>query len=146
MHRPLPEGANLKQVLVTKKADGWYISLVLSNETVPESTPETIIPTWENSLGLDAVLHEDTYLATSEGEKLPSLKPLRRNEAKKAVLQPRRTAASKVLADVESWQNGKHGSVYGLHGAARISSTKLPMRSGGLVRKYSFMKNSTCKG
>jgi putative transposase len=28
------------------------------------------------------VLHEDVYLATSEGEKLPSLKPLRKNKAK----------------------------------------------------------------
>lgn len=95
MHRPLPEGANLKQVLVTKKADGWYVSLVLSDETVPESTPETIIPTWENSLGLDAVLHQDTYLATSEGEKLPSLKPLRQNEAKKAVLQTKKNSRKK---------------------------------------------------
>jgi len=95
MHRPLPEGANLKQVLVTKKADGWYVSLVLSDETVPESTPEVIIPTWENSLGMDAVLHEDTYLATSNGEKLPSLKPLRKNEAKKAKLQTKRNARKK---------------------------------------------------
>jgi len=30
----------------------------------------------------DPVLHEDVYLATSEGEKLPSLKPLRKNKAK----------------------------------------------------------------
>jgi putative transposase len=33
-------------------------------------------------VGLDAVLHEDVYLATSSGEKLPSLKPLRKNQAK----------------------------------------------------------------
>lgn len=33
-------------------------------------------------MGLDAVLHEDVYLATSDGEKLPSLKPLRKNQAK----------------------------------------------------------------
>ena len=68
MHRPLLADANLQQVLVTKKADGWYVSLVLSDETVPESTAEVILPTWENSLGLAAVLHEDTYLATSEAK------------------------------------------------------------------------------
>lgn len=95
LHRHLPEGATLKQAVVTKKADGWYISLVLSDETVPESTPEVFIPTWENSIGLDAVLHEDTYLATSEGEKLPSLKPLRQNEAKKAVLQTKKNSRKK---------------------------------------------------
>lgn len=95
LHRHLPEGATLKQAVVTKKADGWYISLVLSDETVPESTPEVFIPTWENSIGLDAVLHEDTYLAISEGEKLPSLKPLRQNEAKKAVLQTKKNSRKK---------------------------------------------------
>jgi putative transposase len=31
---------------------------------------------------MDAVLHEDVFWATSEGEKLPSLKPLRKNQAK----------------------------------------------------------------
>lgn len=94
-HRPLLEGANLKQAVVTKKADGWYISLVLSDETVPESTSQMIVPTWENSLGLDAVLHEDTYLATSEGEKLPSLKPLRKHEAKKSGLPTKKNARQK---------------------------------------------------
>jgi len=95
MHRPFPEGFTLKQVLVTKKADGWYVSLVLSDETIPDSIPNEIIPTWENSLGLDAVPHEDTYLATSEGEKLPSLKPLRKNEAKKGILQTKKNARRK---------------------------------------------------
>lgn len=94
-HRPLPDGATLKQALVTKKADGWYISLILSDPAVPEFNPDEVIPTWENSLGMDAVLHEDTYLATSDGEKLPSLKPLRKNEAKKAKLQTKRNARKK---------------------------------------------------
>jgi len=67
---------------VTRKADGWFIQLILEDLSVPEFTPEPIIPTWDNSIGLDAVLHEDVYLATSEGEKLPSLKPLRKNQSK----------------------------------------------------------------
>ncbi|WP_293063461.1 transposase [Okeania sp. SIO2B3] len=41
---------------------------------------DKIQPTWENSIGLDAVLDKDIYLATSEGKKLPSLKPLRTNK------------------------------------------------------------------
>ncbi|GET37400.1 putative transposase IS605 family protein [Microseira wollei NIES-4236] len=83
MHRALPEGFNLKQVSVTKKADGWYINLILrEDDSVPEFTPDEIVPTWDNSTGLDAVLHEDVYLATSEGEKIPSLKPLGKNQAK----------------------------------------------------------------
>ena len=82
MHRAIPEGFIIKQVSVTHKADGWFVQLCLEDPSVPEVSKEAIIPTWENSLGLDAVLHEDVYLATSDGEKLPSLKPLRKNQAK----------------------------------------------------------------
>ena len=82
MHRRIPDGFTVKQVSATRKADGWFIQLNLEDASVPESTPEPLTPTWDNSIGLDAVLHEDIYLATSEGEKLPSLKPLRKNQSK----------------------------------------------------------------
>lgn len=82
MHRPIPDGFTIKQASVTRKADGWYIQLMLEDTSVPDFTPDEIMPTWDNSIGLDAVLHEDVYLATSEGEKLPSLKPLRKNQSK----------------------------------------------------------------
>jgi len=82
MHRPIPDGFIVKQVSVTKKADGWFIQFVLEDVNVPTQSQDMITPTWDNSLGLDAVLHEDVYLATSEGGKLPSLKPLGKNQAK----------------------------------------------------------------
>ncbi len=81
MHRPIPDGFTLKQISVTKKADGWYIQMVLEDVTIPNQTIK-LIPNWDNSMGIDAVLQGDDYLATSEGEKLPSLKPLRKNQAK----------------------------------------------------------------
>jgi putative transposase len=81
MHRPIPDRFTIKQASVTRKADGWFIQLMLEDTSVPEFTPDSIIPTWDNSIGLDAVLHEDVYLATSEGEKIPSMKPLRNNQA-----------------------------------------------------------------
>ena len=92
MHRPLPPGFNLKQVSVTRKTDGWYVSFVLDDPAVSEFTPQEIVPTWENSMGLDAVLNEDVYLATSEGEALPSLKPLRKNLDKLGQLQTKKNA------------------------------------------------------
>jgi putative transposase len=82
MHRSIPDGFTIKQASVTRKADGWYIQLMLEDKSIPDFTPDEIIPTWDNSIGLDAVLHKDVYLATSEGEKLPSIKPLRKNQAK----------------------------------------------------------------
>lgn len=94
-HRPLPSGFNLKQVGVTKKSDGWYVNFILDDPTVPECKPVSIVPTWDNSMGLDAVLHEDVYLATSEGQTLPSLKPLRKNLDKLAKLQTKKNARKK---------------------------------------------------
>lgn len=94
-HRPLPPGFDLKQIQVTKKADGYYISLVLENPLVPEFTPDAIVPTWDNSMGLDAVLNENVYLATSEGETLPSLKPLRKRLSQLAKLQTKKNARKK---------------------------------------------------
>lgn len=94
-HRPLPVGFNLKQVSVTKKADGWYVSFILDDPTVPEFTPDTVTPTWDNSMGLDAVLNEDAYLATSDGETLPSLKPLRKGLDKLGKLQTKKNASNK---------------------------------------------------
>ncbi|MGL5806650.1 MAG: RNA-guided endonuclease InsQ/TnpB family protein, partial [Xenococcaceae cyanobacterium] len=60
-HRFLPCGAVLKQVQIIKKTDGWYINLRLQDDSVPDFQAN-ITPTWDNSLGMDAVLHEDDYL------------------------------------------------------------------------------------
>ncbi|MEH1993652.1 RNA-guided endonuclease InsQ/TnpB family protein [Nostoc sp.] len=80
-HRHLPDGSILKQIQFVKKNDGWFVNLRLEDPTVPVSKND-IIPTWDNSLAMDAVLHKDDYLATSEGVKLPSLKVLRKSQHK----------------------------------------------------------------
>ena len=88
-HRHNPHGAVLKQVQIIKKADGWYINLRLVDETVPSFKPD-IIPTWLNSLGIDAVLHEQNYLALSDGFKLLSLKSFRLSRDKLAKVSQRK--------------------------------------------------------
>jgi putative transposase len=93
-HRPLPDGAILKQIQVIKKADGWYINLRLEDDSVPDYE-SNITPTWDNSLGMDAVLHEDDYLATSEGVKLPSLKSFRKSQDKLAKVSKRKSSQKK---------------------------------------------------
>lgn len=89
LHRHLPQGAVLKQVQLISKNDGWYVNLRLEDETVPVSNLD-VVPDWDNSLGMDAVLHEDDYLATSEGTKLPSLKVFRKSKAKLAKISQRK--------------------------------------------------------
>ena len=44
---------------------------------------------------MDAVLHEDDYLATSEGEKLPSLKSFRKNQSKLAKVSEKKSKRCK---------------------------------------------------
>lgn len=95
LHRPLPDGFSLKNILLTKKADGWYCSLALEALTVPVFNPDEIRPDWDNSLGLDAVLQENDYLATSEGIKLPSLKSFRRSEKRLARVSRRKSSRKK---------------------------------------------------
>jgi putative transposase len=36
MHRAIPEGFQVKQLSVSKKADGWYLQICLEDVTVPD--------------------------------------------------------------------------------------------------------------
>jgi putative transposase len=111
-HRHLPDGAILKQLQFIKKNDGWFVNLRLEDLTVPVSK-DGIIATWENSLGMDAVLHENDYLATSEGVKLPSLKVLRKTQHKLTGISQKKNArkrgskARRKLAKREGRQHQK---------------------------------------
>jgi putative transposase len=95
----LPNGFTLKNIFLTCKADGWYTTIVLEDPTVPVFSPDDITPTWDNSLGMDAVLHEDNYLATSEGEKLPSLKSFRKSQNRLAKVSKRKATKKKGSAN-----------------------------------------------
>lgn len=113
MHRQLPNAFTIKQVSVTKKVDGWFMQISLEDTSVPEFNPERVIPTWENSMGLDAVLHGDDYLATSCGTKLPSHKALRRNQHKLSKISRKKhqkkcgSQARRKLAKQEGKQHQK---------------------------------------
>jgi len=112
-HRHIPDGAILKQLQFIKKSDGWFVNLRLEDVTVPSLTPDEVIPDWNNSIGLDAVLHEDDYLATSENTKLPSLKVLRNSLKKltqisqKKNLRKKGSASRRKLAKKEGKQHQK---------------------------------------
>ena len=94
-HRHIPDGAILKQAQVIKKADGWYVNLYLDDPTVPVFEQDLVASTWDNSLGIDAVLHEDDFLATSDGEKLPAVKSYRRNHSRLSKVQTRKNTRKK---------------------------------------------------
>ena len=80
---------------------------------MPQFAPDEIIPSWDNTLGVDAVLHENDYLATSDGEKLPSLKSFRKFFQKLAKISRRKakqnkgSAKRRILAKKEARQHQK---------------------------------------
>lgn len=98
IHRPLPDGFKVKTCIVSKKADGWYITLSLEDKTVPDTLSVEIVPTIKNSSGLDAVLDGDIFVATSEGELLPSVKAFRKHQEKLAKISKKKSTKKKRSA------------------------------------------------
>jgi len=83
LHRPLPDGFKLKTATITRKADGWYISLSLEDQSVPDLT--TDVPTLDNTVGIDMGLK--SFLVTSDGEQVDIPKPYRKAEKRLKRLQ-----------------------------------------------------------
>jgi len=86
-HRPLPEGFEVKSAILTHKADGWYVTLSLQDESVPEQTVD-VVPDWNNSIGIDMGL--EYFVADSEGDLIDYPRHLRAAESKLAKLQQKR--------------------------------------------------------
>ena len=84
LHRPMPDGFKVKTASVTKKADGYYLTLSLEDKTVPEIKPD-INP---NSLvGIDMGLKD--FLTTSGGETIAIPQHYRQAQKRLRVIQKR---------------------------------------------------------
>lgn len=66
IHRPIPDGFVLKTATITFRADGYYVSISASDETVPEPKP---LDTVKSAVGIDLGLK--FLLATSNSEFVP---------------------------------------------------------------------------
>ena len=75
VHRPMPDGFEIKTVSVTKKSNGYYVTLSLDDKTVPTIKPD-FNP--ENIVGIDVGLI-DFYVA-SDNTKIVAPKFLRKAE------------------------------------------------------------------
>jgi putative transposase len=159
MHRLIPDGFTLKQVSVTKKADGWYIQMVLEDATIPNQTTAKVstgilpggafrefIPNWDNSMGIDAVLQGDDYLATSEGEKLSSLKPLRKNQTKLdriSIKRNRRKRGSKPRRKLAKREAKQHQKIARSRKDFQYKTAHKLVRTG---KKFFFYEDLNLKG
>ncbi len=77
VHRPIPDGFVIKTVSVTKKANGYYITLSLDNKEVPTIKPDFDA---DNIVGIDVGLI-DFYVA-SDNTRIAAPKYLRKAERK----------------------------------------------------------------
>ncbi|MEH1808411.1 RNA-guided endonuclease InsQ/TnpB family protein [Nostoc sp.] len=84
LHRPIPEGFKIKTATITRKADGYYISFSLEDVTVP-STNSDIIPTFDNTVGIDMGLK--SFLVTSNNQEVEIPQHYRKSEKKLKRLQ-----------------------------------------------------------
>jgi putative transposase len=91
-HRTLPNGFDIKTTIVTKKADGWYITLTLEDVSVPELVPN-VEPAWDNSIGIDVGLEK--FASDSDGNFEPIPQHFRRAETKLQGLQQKVANAKK---------------------------------------------------
>ena len=84
LHRPIPDGFKIKTASVTKKADGYYLTLSLEDATVPTIKPD-FNP--ESITGIDVGLKD--FLTTSEGEVIAIPQYYRKSQKHLRVIQKR---------------------------------------------------------
>ena len=84
LHRAIPNGFKIKTASITKKADGYYVTLSLEDSTVPiiktDFNPDSIT-------GIDVGLKE--FLTTSEGETVSIPQHYRKAQKRLRVIQKR---------------------------------------------------------
>ncbi|NER51956.1 MAG: transposase, partial [Symploca sp. SIO1A3] len=82
VHRPIPEGFTIKTVSISKKADGFYVTLSLEDNTVPEIKTD-INP--ESITGIDVGLKD--FLTTSNNETVDLPKHYRKAQKRLQLIQ-----------------------------------------------------------
>jgi len=84
LHRPIPDGFKIKTASITRKADGFYVTLSLVDATIPEIKPD-FNP--DSITGIDVGLKE--FLTTSEGETVAIPQHYRKATMRLRVIQKR---------------------------------------------------------
>jgi putative transposase len=100
VHRPIPEGFELKTASIVKKADGYYVCLTVKDERVPEPLPLDKI---KSAIGIDVGLKE--FLTTSEGETIPIQQTYRKAQNHLARQQRRLKNKQKGSKNYQKQQN-----------------------------------------
>ncbi|NEP23366.1 transposase [Moorena sp. SIO3I6] len=65
-HRPIPEGFKVKTATITRKADGYYVTLSIQDDSVPNIIP---VDSASSPVGIDMGLK--SFLVKSDGSEVP---------------------------------------------------------------------------
>ncbi|HEY9901837.1 MAG TPA: transposase, partial [Candidatus Sericytochromatia bacterium] len=103
-HRSLPNGFKIKTATVTRKVDGWYVTLSLEDTSIPVLTPEA--PNLDNTIGVDMGLKAFLVDDSGKDEPIPQhyrkaekhLKRLQRSLSRKKKGSNRRKQAVQRVA------------------------------------------------
>lgn len=90
LHRPIPDGFEIKQATILSKADGWYVSFSLEDKTVPNALSRDKITT---VTGIDVGLEK--FLTTADGESVEV--PQYYRKAQSALARQQRQLARKII-------------------------------------------------
>jgi len=83
LHRPIPDGFKIKTATITRKADGYYVTLSLQDDSVPVMTPDA--PNLDNTIGIDMGLR--SFLKDDSGEDVETPQYYRKAEKRLKRLQ-----------------------------------------------------------
>ena len=101
MHRPIPDGFKIKTAIISRKADGWYVTLAIQDDTVPNVIPKDDAL---NTVGIDMGLKSFLVKSDSSEVAIPQYYRkafMRLKKAQKAV--SRRKGALIVAKRLRSW-------------------------------------------
>ncbi|MCF2145713.1 transposase [Desmonostoc muscorum LEGE 12446] len=90
LHRPIPDGFEIKQATILSKADGWYVSFSLEDKTVPNALSRDKITT---VTGIDVGLEK--FLTTADGQSVEV--PQYYRKAQSALARQQRQLARKII-------------------------------------------------
>ncbi len=100
LHRPIPDGFEIKQATILRKPDGWYVSFSLFDKTIPRPIPVNEIKT---ATGIDVGLEK--FLTTADGESIKVPQYYRKAQALLAHRQRQLARKEKGSKNYESLKN-----------------------------------------
>jgi len=129
LHRPLPDGFKIKTATVIHKADGWYVTLSLQDDTVPTLSPDI---DFTKVAGIDVGLKD--FLVMSDEAVVPIPQFARKSERRRKVLN-KALSRKKRKGTKRRQSSGKKLSKHSLQSSIRGKPAQWTLRYQKVARQ-----------